>query len=98
MTKFVIKFCSVAAAIAVIVFAQLGPGDWQLRTGLGWQTEHASCFVVRSIACLVWPRKFVVGPALMSASMCWRPCFDPIFWPDCMAQVVHSGRLCSLSF
>jgi VanZ family protein len=66
---FIIKFCIVAAVIAAIVFAQLGPGDWQPRTGLGWQTEHVlAYFVVTSIVCLVWPRPFVVGPALMAAS------------------------------
>jgi len=66
----VIKFCSVAVAIAAIVFAQLGPGDWQLRTGLGWKTEHVlAYFAVTSIACLVWPKPFVVGPALMTASV-----------------------------
>ena len=59
-----------AVAIAAIVFAQLGPGDWQPRTGLGWQTEHVlAYFVVTSIVCLVWPRPFVVGPALMAASV-----------------------------
>ena len=68
--KLITKFCSVAVAIAAIVFAQLGPGDWQPRTGLGWQTEHVlAYFVVTSIACLVWPRPFVVGPALMAASV-----------------------------
>jgi hypothetical protein len=68
--KPIIKFCSVAVAIAAIVFAQLGPGDWQPRTGLGWQTEHVlAYFVVTSIVCLVWPRPFVVGPALMAASV-----------------------------
>jgi VanZ family protein len=70
MTKLIVKFCSVAVAIAAIVFAQLGPSDWQLRTGLGWRTEHVlAYFVVTSIACLVWPRPFVVGPALMAAAM-----------------------------
>src|SRR4029453_5181725 len=68
--KLVIKFCSVAVAIAAIVFAQLGPGDWQVRTGLGWQTEHVlAYFVVTSIACLVWPKPFVGGPAFMAASV-----------------------------
>jgi len=69
MTKFIIKFCSVALAIVAIVFAELGPGDWQLRTGFGWQTEHVlAYFVVTLIVCLVWPRPFVVGPAFMVAS------------------------------
>src|SRR5262249_51483489 len=68
--KLIIKFCSAAAAIAAIVFAQLGPSDWQLRTGLGWETEHVlACFVVTSIACLVWPRPLVVGSALTAASV-----------------------------
>ena len=65
-----LKFCSVAVAIAAIAFAQLGPGDWLPRTGLGWQTEHVlAYFVVTSIVCLVWLRPFVVGPALMAASV-----------------------------
>jgi VanZ family protein len=68
--KLMIKIFSVAAVLAAIVFAQLGPGDWQLRTGLGWQTEHVlAYFVVTSIICLVWPRPLVVGPILMPASM-----------------------------
>jgi len=68
--KLAIKFCSVAVAIAAIVFAELGPGDWQLRTGFGWQTEHAlAYFVVTLIVCVVWPRPFVVGPAFMVASV-----------------------------
>ena len=67
--KLIIKFCSVAAAIAAILFATLGPADWQFRTGLGWKTEHVlAYFVVTLIVCLVWPRPFVVGPALMAAS------------------------------
>src|SRR5262249_22385419 len=68
--KLTIRICIFAVAIAAIVFAELGPGDWQLRTGLGWQTEHVlAYFAVTSIACLVWSRPFVVGPALMAASM-----------------------------
>jgi hypothetical protein len=67
--KLIVKFCIVAVTIAAILFAQLGPADWQLRTGLGWQTEHViAYFVVASIVCLVWTRPFVVGPAFMSAS------------------------------
>jgi hypothetical protein len=65
-----LKFFCVVAAIAAIAFAELGPGNWQFRTGLGWQTEHVlAYFVVTSIVCLVWPRPFVVGPALMAASV-----------------------------
>src|SRR5262249_47826886 len=68
--KLTIKFCSVAVAIAAIVFAQLGPGDWQVRTGLGWQTEHAlAYFVVTLMPCLVWSRPCEVGPAFMVPSV-----------------------------
>jgi VanZ family protein len=84
---FIIKFCSVAVAIAAIVFAQLGPGDWQPRTGLGWETEHVlAYFVLTSIVCLVWPRPFVVGPALMTAS----PLLEALqaFTPDRHANFV----------
>jgi VanZ family protein len=67
--KLIIKFCSVAAAVAALLFATFGPADWQFRTGLGWRTEHViAYFVLTSIVCLVWPRPFVVGPALMAAS------------------------------
>ena len=53
-----------------LVFAHLGPGNWQPRTGLGWQIEHfLGYFVVTSIVCLAWPRPFVVGAALMAAAV-----------------------------
>jgi VanZ family protein len=67
--KLIIKFCSVAVAIVAVLFATLGPADWQFRTGLGWRTEHVlAYFVVTSVVCLVWPRPFVVGPTLMATS------------------------------
>jgi VanZ family protein len=63
--KPVAKFCSVAA-MALLVFAALGPADWQPRTGLGWQIDHfLGYFAITSIFCLAWPRPFVVGGALM---------------------------------
>src|SRR5512139_3484188 len=103
--RLIIKFCSVAVAVAAIVFAQLGPGDWLPRTGLGWQTEHVlAYFVVTSIVCLVWPRPFVVGPAFMAASVLLEglqvltPNRHAVFWPDCTAQAGRSRRLCLLSF
>ena len=68
--KLIIKFCGVVAAIAAVAFVQLGPSNWQFRTGLGWQTEHVlAYFVVTSIICLAWPRPFVVGPAMMAAAI-----------------------------
>jgi hypothetical protein len=66
--KFIIKFFSVAA-MALLVFAHLGPANWQPRTGLGWQLDHfLAYFAVTSIVCLAWPRPFVVGGALMAVS------------------------------
>ena len=65
-----IKFCSMVA-IAFLVFAHLGPAEWQPpRTGFGWQLDHfLGYFVVTSIVWLAWPRRpFVVGGALMAAS------------------------------
>jgi hypothetical protein len=62
------KFCSVAA-IALLVFAHLGPASWKPRTGLSGQIDHfLGYFAVTSIVCLAWPRPFVVGGALMAAS------------------------------
>jgi VanZ family protein len=59
------KFCSVAA-MALLVFAALGPAKWQVRTGLGWQFDHfLAYFAVTPIFCLAWPRPFVVGGTLM---------------------------------
>src|SRR5262249_21945074 len=103
--KLIIKFCSVAGAIAAIVFAELGPGDWQLRTGLGWQTEHLlAYFVVTSIVCLVWPKPLVVGPALMAASMLLEAlqALTPDRHANFQAGLYGAGgrsrRLCLLSF
>ena len=68
MRVFVI-FCSVVA-IALLVFAHLGPVKWKPRTGLGAHIDHfLGYFVVTSIVWLAWPRRpLVVGGALMAAS------------------------------
>jgi VanZ family protein len=58
-----------ATLIAVIVVASLIPANMQLRTGLGWLTEHfLAYFAVTAIFCLAWPRPLIVGPALMVLS------------------------------
>jgi VanZ family protein len=65
-TRFVIKFCSVAATFLLVIVA-LGPAKWQPRTGLGWEIEHfVGYFVFTSMFCLAWPRPLVVGTALMA--------------------------------
>jgi hypothetical protein len=68
MSKLIMKFCAVIA-MALLVFAALGPANWEPRTGFGWQTEHfGTLFTVTSITCLAWPRPFVVGAALIAAT------------------------------
>jgi hypothetical protein len=55
------KFCA-AVAMAALVFAALGPGEWVPHTGLGFELEHfLALFVVTSIVCLAWPPPLVVG-------------------------------------
>jgi VanZ family protein len=77
--KRVTKFCSLAA-MALFAFAALGPANLQLRPGLGFQIEHfLALFTFTSIACLAWPRPFVVGGAFMAASAAleWLQEFTP---------------------
>jgi hypothetical protein len=91
--KFIIKFCSVAA-IAWLVFAHLGPANWQPRTGLGWQTEHVlGYFVVTSIVCLAWPRPLVVGGVLMAAAPLLEAlqALTPDRHPDFLAALCGAG-------
>ena len=53
--------------MALVVTYALGPANWALRTGLGWQAEHLiGYFAFTSLVCLAWPRPFVVGGALMA--------------------------------
>jgi VanZ family protein len=62
----VIKVCSVAVMVLLVISA-LGPAEWQLRSGLGWQIDHfLGYFAITSMFCLAWPRPFVVGGALMA--------------------------------
>jgi hypothetical protein len=64
--KLLARCCSVAA-IALLVFAALGPAKWVLRSGLGWQTDHfVGFFAITGLICLAWPRPFMVGGALMA--------------------------------
>jgi hypothetical protein len=91
--KFIIKFFSVAA-MALLVFAHLGPANWQPRTGLGWQLDHfLAYFAVTSIVCLAWPRPFVVGAALMAASALLEALqgLTPDRHPDFLAALFGAG-------
>ena len=93
MIKSTAKFCSVAA-LALLVVAALGPADWQPRTGLGYQIDHfLGYFVIKSIACLAWPRPVVVGLALMafSALLEGLQAFTPDRLPNLVATICGAG-------
>jgi VanZ family protein len=65
-----IKFGGVAVLVLLLLFAALGPGKWQYRTGLGWQIDHVVGYFVFTIGFwLAWPRPFVVGGALVAAGI-----------------------------
>jgi VanZ family protein len=67
--KLMAKICSVAGMVLIVIFA-LGPANWQPRTGLGWEFDHfLGYFAITSVFCLAWPRPFVVGGAIMAASV-----------------------------
>jgi hypothetical protein len=87
------KFCSVAA-IALLVFAHLGPINWKPRTGLGWQMDHfLGYFAATSIVCLAWPQPFVVGGALIAASALLEglQCMTPDRTPSLLAAFYGAG-------
>lgn len=63
------KFFSVAVTVLVVIYA-LGPANWALRTGLGWQIKHfLGYFAVTSIVCLAW-----LEGSSWPARRCWRAC------------------------
>ena len=62
--KLMLKVCSVAALIVLVVFA-LGPAKWTPRSGLGFEFDHfVGYFFFTLLFCLAWPRPFAVGGAL----------------------------------
>jgi hypothetical protein len=65
-SKRILKICC-AAALVVLIFAALGPGKWQPRTGLGWQIDHVvGYFAFTLLFCLAWPRPLVIGATLVA--------------------------------
>lgn len=55
---------------AAIVFATLGPEDWQLRLGLHWLVEHALVFfVLTGLVCLAYPRPLRVALVLVPVAV-----------------------------
>lgn len=91
--KLVAKFCSVAAIIAVAIFA-LGPAHWQPRTGIGWGFDHfAGYFAITLMCCVAWPRPLLVGAALMvgSAALEGLQAFTPDRSANVLAALCGSG-------
>jgi VanZ family protein len=61
---------SSVAALALLVFAALGPGKWVPRSGLGWQFDHVVGYLAFTWTfCLAWRRPRVVGGALMALAV-----------------------------
>jgi VanZ family protein len=68
--KSILKICGVAVLVLLLLFAALGPGKWQVRTGLGWQFDHvAGYFAFTLMFALACRRPLVVGGILMASAM-----------------------------
>jgi len=51
---------------AWLVYAALGPEEWQIRLGLHWLAEHAVAFFVLTVlACIAYPRPMIVAGLLL---------------------------------
>jgi len=91
--KLMAKFCSVAA-IALLVFAALGPAKWAPRSGLGWQIDHfVGYFAITSLVCFARPRPFLVGGAAMAIAALLEglQAFTPDRTPDLVAVFCGGG-------
>lgn len=59
-----------AGFIAYILYAALGPKDWQVRLGLHWLVEHALVFFTLTVlTCLIWPRPMMVAAVLVPVAV-----------------------------
>lgn len=55
-----------ALMCAGIVYAALGPADWQVRLGLHWLVEHFLVFFSLTVlACIAYPRPMRVAAVLL---------------------------------
>ncbi len=85
------KVCGMAA-IALLAFISLCPGDWVPRTNLGFELDHfLAFFVVTSMVCFAWPRPFLVGVILAVVGALLEGL--QLLTPDRSANVL--GALCS---
>ena len=59
-----------AGLIAAILYATLGPEDWQVRLGLHWLVEHVLVFFTLTVlTCLIWPRPMMVAAVLVPVAV-----------------------------
>src|SRR6266852_939579 len=62
------KVCS-GVIMVLLVIGALGPANWTPRTALGWQIDHfLGYFAITLLACLAWPRPFLVWGVLTAAA------------------------------
>lgn len=51
---------------AWLLYAALGPENWQIRLGLHWLVEHGlAFFVLTLLACAAYPRPMIVAAVLL---------------------------------
>jgi hypothetical protein len=94
-TKSTARICSVAA-LALLIFAALGPGTWVPRSGLGWQFDHVIGYLAFTwLFCLAWPRPLVVGPAFMGLAVLLEglQTFTPDRHADLHAALLNAGAV-----
>ncbi|BAQ15500.1 hypothetical protein GL4_0029 [Methyloceanibacter caenitepidi] len=55
---------------AAIIYAALGPADWQVRLGLHWLVEHfLGFFVLTLLACIAYPRPLRLAVVLLPVAV-----------------------------
>lgn len=77
-----------ATAVASIVMAALLPTKWVPRTGLGWEFEHFSIYLVTTFAlCVALKRPLLIASSLLlfSGILEWLQNFTPDRSPDLTA-------------
>ena len=83
-----------ATAVASIVMAALLPTKWVPRTGLGWEFEHFSTYLVTTFAlCIALKRPVLIASSLLlfSGILEWLQNFTPDRSPDLTAAFAGGG-------
>ena len=64
------KWLAIGLLGAAIIFATLGPADWQVRLGLHWLIEHALVFFALTVlVCLAYRRPLSVAAVLVPVAV-----------------------------